>query len=283
MPATIRKGDTGSDVSLCQKDLTDHGYPCDIDGIFGKNTEAQVKAYQSANGLDPDGIVGPLTWASLEEFPDDPTTWDGIEEDWDDFVPLLGPAMGATYSFSGAQIPEFPPGVTFLSSKYRGEDYTNCSMFTAYFLGNGFGGPFTKDQWLEWQVAKGTDESVYRGFGPSVVCEWGNGQMMPEGSAPVGGVYLLQTFTTWPKGHSWIVLDYDDVTGKILTLESNTSGSGLNGVGFGGLGPIRSTNAHDWKSRVSMTWESRTRGYSQIYMARLSIDHQSVLDWIANQ
>jgi peptidoglycan hydrolase-like protein with peptidoglycan-binding domain len=35
------------------------------DGQFGGGTEAAVIAYQRAHGLDPDGIVGPKTWASL--------------------------------------------------------------------------------------------------------------------------------------------------------------------------------------------------------------------------
>lgn len=286
MPTTIRKGDTGSDVVLCQQDLNIHGYICTADGIFGPNTETQVKAFQTASGLTADGIVGPNTWAALEatpDLPDDPTTWDGDSADWSAFTPLLGPAMNATYQLSGAQMPKFPPGVTFLSSKYLGESYSNCSMFTAYFCGNGFGGPFTKDQWNEWQVAKGSDQSVYKGYGPWVACQWGVGQMMPSGAVPKDGVYLIQSFTTWPKGHSWLVIDYDEATDKILTLESNTSGSGLNGVGFGSLGPIRSTNAHDWKDRVTMTWAGRTRSYSQVHMAKLAIDHQTVLDWIAGQ
>jgi hypothetical protein len=300
MPATIQKGSTGDDVVLCQQDLTKHGYPCAADGIFGAGTEAQVKAFQTASDLTADGIVGSKTWAALEapdqdaddedtdgfadEDTDDPTTWDdAADKPWSDFQPLLGPAMDATYQLSGAQMPEFPPGVTFLPSKYLGETTTNCTMFTSYFCGNGFGGPFTLDQWNEWQVAKGADESAYKGYGPWAVGQWGVGEVMPKGAVPKDGVYLIQSFTTWPKGHSWLVLDYDEATGKILTLESNTSGTGLNGVGFGDLGPIRSTNAHDWKDRVTMTWTSRTKNYSQIYMARLAINHQSVLDWIAGQ
>ena len=205
------------------------------------------------------------------------------EKPWSVFVPFLGPAMNATYLFSDAQMPSFPPGVSFLSSRYLGEQYTNCTMFTSYLLGNGFGGPFNLDQWNEWQVAKGGIESVYWGYGPGVCVQWGVGELMPEGAVPRGGVYLIQSFTTWPKGHSWLVLDYDEATGKILTLESNTTGSGLNGVGFGGLGPIRNTNAHDWVNRTDMTWEGRTKGYSQVHMVRLAIDHATVLEWIAGQ
>jgi putative chitinase len=34
-------------------------------GKFGPKTDVAVKAWQSANGLTPDGIVGPSTWAKL--------------------------------------------------------------------------------------------------------------------------------------------------------------------------------------------------------------------------
>jgi len=58
----------GDDVREVQKVLTAKGYdPKGIDGVFGKNTEKAVKAYQKAYGLKVDGIVGPKTWASLME------------------------------------------------------------------------------------------------------------------------------------------------------------------------------------------------------------------------
>ena len=57
---TIKQGSRGDEVRTLQKKLN-----ITADGIFGKNTEAVVKAYQKAHGLTPDGIVGPHTWESL--------------------------------------------------------------------------------------------------------------------------------------------------------------------------------------------------------------------------
>ena len=65
MPSTIRKGSRGSDVILCQDSLTQKGYPCEADGIFGSGTESKVKQFQAASGLIADGIVGNATWGKL--------------------------------------------------------------------------------------------------------------------------------------------------------------------------------------------------------------------------
>lgn len=49
-----------------QLQLAARGYtPGAIDGIWGRRTQAAVRQFQSRNGLEPDGIVGPLTLAAL--------------------------------------------------------------------------------------------------------------------------------------------------------------------------------------------------------------------------
>jgi putative peptidoglycan binding protein len=50
----------GSDVRYVQRRVGAHP-----DGDFGTGTEERVKGWQTAKGLDPDGRVGPDTWASL--------------------------------------------------------------------------------------------------------------------------------------------------------------------------------------------------------------------------
>ncbi|MDQ3678314.1 MAG: peptidoglycan-binding protein [Actinomycetota bacterium] len=64
---TIHKGSKGPAVKKAQNALKLRFYdPGPIDGIFGPKTESAVKWYQSDHGLQPDGIVGPKTWAGLD-------------------------------------------------------------------------------------------------------------------------------------------------------------------------------------------------------------------------
>jgi peptidoglycan hydrolase-like protein with peptidoglycan-binding domain len=56
----------GDDVAQVQMALRDKGYdPGTIDGIYGPYTERAVKAFQTANKLEVDGIVGEETTAAL--------------------------------------------------------------------------------------------------------------------------------------------------------------------------------------------------------------------------
>jgi peptidoglycan hydrolase-like protein with peptidoglycan-binding domain len=63
----LRKGMTGPDVRAIQKGLNARNpkNKIDEDGDFGPETDRAVRDYQRKNGLDPDGVVGPLTRASL--------------------------------------------------------------------------------------------------------------------------------------------------------------------------------------------------------------------------
>lgn len=63
---TLRNGNKGTQVKVLQWLLNENGYDAGIvDGDFGTNTRAAVRAYQKAKGLEADGVVGKNTWAKL--------------------------------------------------------------------------------------------------------------------------------------------------------------------------------------------------------------------------
>ena len=65
--AIVGQGDTCPEVNDIQNSLTTANYPVGtIDGIFGAQTYAAVVQFQVAQGLEGDGIVGPMTAQALE-------------------------------------------------------------------------------------------------------------------------------------------------------------------------------------------------------------------------
>lgn len=62
----LRRGSTGMEVRYLQKLLGRKGYTLQTDGEFGPLTKRAVRLYQAEEGLEADGIVGPLTWAKID-------------------------------------------------------------------------------------------------------------------------------------------------------------------------------------------------------------------------
>jgi hypothetical protein len=62
---TLLRGSQSNSVNEVQKKVgLDEN---EVDGNFGPITEAAVRRFQRAHGLVPDGIVGPDTWAALDD------------------------------------------------------------------------------------------------------------------------------------------------------------------------------------------------------------------------
>lgn len=69
---TLREGDERVAVRGVQRRLIELDFgPVEIDGRFGDETLARVKAFQERYALAADGIVGPATWAALNSPPED--------------------------------------------------------------------------------------------------------------------------------------------------------------------------------------------------------------------
>lgn len=65
----LTEGMAGGVVMAIQELLEALGYELgEVDGDFGPRTRAAVEAFQRANGLDVDGVVGPVTKAKLSEL-----------------------------------------------------------------------------------------------------------------------------------------------------------------------------------------------------------------------
>ena len=61
----VQSGDSGEDVVLVQEALIAAGYEVAVDGVFGRETDAAVRAFQSDEGLVVDGVVGEETGTAL--------------------------------------------------------------------------------------------------------------------------------------------------------------------------------------------------------------------------
>jgi hypothetical protein len=70
---TLRQGSSGPQVQCVQErlnEVTVGGEPLPEDGFYGEQTAAAVRAFQEANELTADGIVGPTTGGALGIWPE---------------------------------------------------------------------------------------------------------------------------------------------------------------------------------------------------------------------
>ena len=63
----VMSGSRGDRVTQLQRDLTALGYPLTADGIFGKATEAAVRAFQKSQKLAVDGVYGVASQAAVKK------------------------------------------------------------------------------------------------------------------------------------------------------------------------------------------------------------------------
>jgi N-acetylmuramoyl-L-alanine amidase len=97
---TLRRGSKGDLVRVVQTLLE----VSPVDGDFGPVTENAVKAFQQKNGLSPDGVIGPRTWARLEELYEIPPYEPPVLE-W--FEDIIATVFGGTADPNKSAYPPF--------------------------------------------------------------------------------------------------------------------------------------------------------------------------------
>tara|TARA_B100000674_G_C37872340_1_gene930149 strand:+ start:105 stop:749 length:645 start_codon:yes stop_codon:yes gene_type:complete len=192
---------------------------------------------------------------------------------WTEIVTLLEMWKTQRYTLRGAQVPTQPLGVHLYPTRI-GTERTNCCTFTAHLLSLAFVKEFSLTQWKNWMVSRDGQSSTVPGFGPRVCMEWGVASTSPAEAGP----WLCQIFSNGG-GHSFIIVDHDKYTDRVLTLESCGS---LDGVGWRQIGAFRDVPhpGSDWVDKVTQTWKQRIDGVHAAHVVRLNIT--GVKDWLAN-
>ncbi|MBV9606035.1 MAG: peptidoglycan-binding protein [Solirubrobacterales bacterium] len=71
----LKRGTAGDLVVWAQEHLASAGYSTAVDGDYGPSTQVAVQSFQTAQGLTPDGIIGPATWTALLHYSPVAVTW----------------------------------------------------------------------------------------------------------------------------------------------------------------------------------------------------------------
>jgi hypothetical protein len=80
--AVLRSGSIGDAVRGLQRSLSALGYPIDVDGIFGGDTDVAVRAFQRDHRLAVDGVAGPITCVAIGKAMPFGDPWWGPLVEW---------------------------------------------------------------------------------------------------------------------------------------------------------------------------------------------------------
>jgi hypothetical protein len=102
----LKRGSKGDLVVWAQEHLLGAGLEVPVTGIFGRQTNAAVRAFQASHGLPADGAIGTSTWQSL-------LTIEPVREPWS----ASGAKTGAGGAASSRAIPPGRPLSASLPAK----------------------------------------------------------------------------------------------------------------------------------------------------------------------
>lgn len=144
MARTLKEGMRGEDVAELQRAI---GAP--VDGVFGPQTAAAVRAFQEARGLPVDGVAGPQTWGAIA-----PAAPAGITP-----TPAPSPdAIKASYGFVGSLAASIPE-LSGILNQAIGEQWTSDRFIMAVSASSWYRA--NADKARELVTLQATDPATY--------------------------------------------------------------------------------------------------------------------------
>ncbi|RJS14254.1 hypothetical protein DRW03_35245 [Corallococcus sp. H22C18031201] len=177
---------------------------------------------------------------------------------------LLGAFADYRYDASRTYYPWALPGVRVPLAPPR---LTNCCTFVEALVVKSFseahGAAFSWDMRRHRQMMMSSPEDAFSPVTAAV--ESGMALQAPSADVPPQPWTLIQGWRSqWRSGHTFLVVDFDAATDKVLVLESNAA-FGLDGVGYRGLGNLRDIDLQppaDWWTRSEVwTWRRTCSTY----------------------
>ncbi len=120
-------------IKQVQEALAALGYrPGPLDGVWGRQTQAAVRAFQVAQGLEPDGVVGPATLAKL--FPQAGPAAEGIDSPTLVWFQEARRLMGTREKPGAGSNPEILDWASAQGIRYAGDDIPWCGLFVGHCI-----------------------------------------------------------------------------------------------------------------------------------------------------
>ncbi len=122
-PEQLSVGDYGQPVRSLQYYLNVIAYfnpsipSVTADGVFGADTEAQVRAFETFYGLNPDGIVDFRTWQLIQQIYDDILA--GLPEGYEQGAAGLYPGYNLTPGLANDDVRELQTYLRVIGANYR--------------------------------------------------------------------------------------------------------------------------------------------------------------------
>ncbi len=218
---------------------------------------------------------------SYAELLPDQLTFEGADAiDESAILENLPAYNGSTYSLKQPRYPFELKGIGLKQSPPR---LSNCCTFVEGILIKSWQDVFPEFEWSKEQHANMMIMSKEDLYSPITEAVKSDLAVELDEDTPNPWTIIQGWNDKMNRGHTFIIVDHDPTSDKVLTLESNASFK-LNGVGFRGLGNSEMFDNEvpsDWSSTPGVpTWAALKKRYPNRKMAALKVKN---LKWASQE